>query len=74
MPKMSKNRYQKLAVDRVEKLIALDAHYLESDGNQQVTLRDILTDLRHYVDEYGLDIYKALDGSYQVYLEEKAWD
>jgi hypothetical protein len=38
---------------------------------EQCALRDLLTDVRHVVDELGLDLHEALDGSYQVYLEEK---
>lgn len=39
--------------------------------NEQSTLRDLLTDIRHFSDIHDLDFHKALDGSYEVYLEEK---
>lgn len=37
----------------------------------QFALRDLLTDVRHAADHLGLDMHQALDGSYDVYLEEK---
>jgi hypothetical protein len=40
-------------------------------GERRYLLRDLLTDCRHYADQYGIDFFDALDGSYQVYLEEK---
>lgn len=39
---------------------------------EQSALRDILTDLRHLSDHMGLDYHAAEEGSYEVYLEEKA--
>ena len=45
--------------------------YMEVEGaDEQSALRDLLTDIRHLCDERGLNIYKALEGSYEVYLEE----
>jgi hypothetical protein len=32
---------------------------------------DILTDLRHYCEQFGIDFHAACDSSYQHYLEEK---
>jgi hypothetical protein len=43
----------------------------EKDTDLQGAMRDFLTDLRHAADDMKLDFYKALDGSYTVYLEEK---
>jgi hypothetical protein len=44
----------------------------EDEGcDKQAALRDILTDIRHLCDEFALDFYEALNGSYEVYLEEK---
>ena len=62
--------YNKLSVARVQSIIDSHGHYREPE-DRQTTLRDILTDLRHYADEHELDFYKAADGSHVVYLEEK---
>ena len=35
-------------------------------------VRDLLTDLRHFCDARRIDFYQKLDGSYDVYLEERA--
>lgn len=40
--------------------------------DSQSALRDLLTDLRHVIDHMKLDIVMAMDGSYDVYLEEKS--
>jgi hypothetical protein len=54
------------------KLRTLLATYKKQEGTtDQGALRDSLTDLRHLADEQGLDFFKALDGSYEVYLQEK---
>jgi len=46
--------------------------YDDREGcGRQSALRDLLTDLRHLADDLGLDIHAALDGSYEVYLEER---
>ncbi|WP_427019393.1 hypothetical protein ACQCSX_22130 (plasmid) [Pseudarthrobacter sp. P1] len=37
----------------------------------QVTMRDLLTDLRHHADKHGIDLNEAFDESYKVYIEEK---
>lgn len=44
----------------------------EAGTDVQSALRDLITDLRHVADVYNLDFHKALDGSYEVYLEERA--
>ena len=44
----------------------------ETDGvDEQSAIRDLLTDIRHYCDAKGLDFYAALDGSYDVYCDER---
>ena len=56
--------------DLIETMLAT---YKKSQGtDDHGALRDALTDLRHIADEQKLDFFKALDGSYEVYLEEKA--
>jgi hypothetical protein len=46
------------------------SHWSETDDDPQTTMRDLLTDLRHYAAANDLDLGEALDGSYQVFLEE----
>ena len=58
--------------NRVADVFLQSPHYEETNDNRQAQLRDLLTDLRHYADVGGLDFQEALDGSNQVYLEEKA--
>ena len=41
-------------------------------ATKQCALRDLLTDIRHLSDANGLDFFKALDGSYEVYCEERS--
>ena len=54
-------------------MIALIFGVAEKEGTErQFALRDLLTDLRHAADALDLDFFKAMDGSYQVYLKEKA--
>ncbi|HEX9086146.1 MAG TPA: hypothetical protein VF867_01305 [Arthrobacter sp.] len=43
----------------------------EGEG-AETTMRDLLTDLRHYADAKGIDIYQAMDESHGYYLHEKA--
>lgn len=43
----------------------------EDKEERRYLLRDVLTDCRHYADQHRIDFFDALDGSYQVYLEEK---
>lgn len=43
----------------------------EGQGTE-TTMRDLLTDLRHYADANGIDIYQAMDESHGYYLHEKA--
>lgn len=46
------------------------SHWSEAGDDPQATLRDLLTDLRHHAAANNLDLGQALDGSYQVFLEE----
>ena len=55
---------KKLLIDAVMNLV-------EEGVTEQSALRDVLTDLRHLSDERKWDFHKALDGSYEVYLEER---
>lgn len=55
----------------VQKLEAVLKRYAAEGTTKQCALRDLLTDLRHYSDAHGLDFFKALDGSYEVYCEER---
>jgi len=58
---------QKELVDMVE-------HFISSDtgaDDKQSAFRDLLTDLRHVADHLEVDFNFALDGSYEVYLQEK---
>lgn len=41
-----------------------------TNDERRYLLRDVLTDCRHYADRHGINFSDALDGSYQVYLEE----
>lgn len=43
---------------------------LASEDERRYLLRDVLTDCRHYARRHGIEFFDALDGSYQVYLEE----
>jgi hypothetical protein len=53
-----------------QRMKAALAHWDETDDDPQTTMRDLLTDLRHHAAANNLDLGKALDGSYQVFLEE----
>lgn len=55
---------KKLLTDAIMNLV-------EGGIEEQSALRDVLTDLRHLSDERELDFHAAVDGSYEVYLEEK---
>lgn len=46
------------------------SNWAETDDDPQTTMRDLLTDLRHYAAANNLDLGQALDGSYKVFLEE----
>jgi len=54
---------------RMKKIV--ESYEKEQGTDTSSAVRDLLTDLRHYCDAKGIDMYVLLDGSYQVYLEEK---
>lgn len=43
----------------------------EDAGDPQSKVRDLLTDLRHYADKEGVDIYAAMDASHDYYRHER---
>ena len=50
---------------------AVDAYGHETEAETpDAKLRDMLGDLRHYADAYGLDFGKEDRAAHQVYLEE----
>lgn len=61
---------KQLAAARIARLLATEKHYAETNDDPQAQLRDVLTDLRHFADDQELDFERALDSSYDVYLEE----
>ena len=47
----------------------------ETEGaTKQAAIRDLLTDIRHYCEAKRLDFYAAVDGSYDVYCDERQED
>lgn len=56
--------------DAIEALAPAYGLDLTSGDERRYLLRDVLTDCRHYADRHGINFFDALDGSYQVYLEE----
>lgn len=46
-----------------------DVIYLHE--GRETMLSDLLADIRHWADKYDVDLYKALERSYNYYLEEK---
>jgi hypothetical protein len=67
---MAKSELGNKAVKAVLRRIMRAYEKTEECGNQSA-LRDVLTDLRHLADEFGLDFHQAEDGSYDAYLEER---
>lgn len=53
-----------------ERMKAALSNWDETDDDPQTTMRDLLTDLRHYAAAHDLDLGEALDGSYRVFVEE----
>ena len=52
---------------------SLASHYgldLTNEDERRYLLRDVLTDCRHYADRHEINFPDALDGAYQVYLDE----
>jgi len=56
---------------------ALRAHYearegaFDPDEDVETLMIDLITDLRHFADDAGIDFHKVLDMTYQHYLSEK---
>jgi len=55
----------------VQKLEVVLKRYAAEGATKQCALRDLLTDIRHLSDANELDFFQALDGSYEVYCEER---
>lgn len=53
-----------------ERITAALSQWSETNDDPQTTMRDLLTDLRHHAAANNLDLGKAMDGSYQVFLGE----
>jgi hypothetical protein len=45
--------------------------YVADGVGKQTAIRDLLTDIRHYCDAKRLDFDAALEGSYDVYCDER---
>ncbi|MET4143788.1 hypothetical protein [Arthrobacter sp. UYCo732] len=58
---------QQLSEQRVTEAMT---NWSDTDEEPQTMVRDMLTDLRHYAAANNIDLGQALDGSYQVFLEE----
>jgi len=55
-----------------ERLFDLIQYYINKDEiDEQTALRDLLTDVWHVADALELDIYSAISGAKDVYIEEK---
>lgn len=55
-----------------KKLAELVQQFADNEAPSiQSAFRDLLTDMRHVADHLGVDFFFAIDGSYEVYLEEK---
>jgi hypothetical protein len=63
------NRAIKAVLSRI-----IRAYAKEHDCDPQAALRDVLTDMRHLSDCMELDWHEAMEGSYDVYLEERHAD
>jgi hypothetical protein len=49
----------------------IDKYGTAGDTCTEFAIRDLLTDLRHYCDQHEIDFDDRLEGSLDVYLEEK---
>ena len=67
VPEMGDLTPQQASAQRMEAALS---NWDETDDDPQTTMRDLLTDLRHHAAANNLDLGKALDGSYKVFLEE----
>ena len=59
------------ATERIRNLSQVVPHYANS-GEDDCLVRDLLTDLHHFCEQAGLDLYEILDDSRTIYTEEKA--
>lgn len=59
--------------DRAYRLMLVYKQYADMEGriDWDELVISLFTDLRHMVDDYGVDLYKAMDASYDRYLESK---
>jgi len=58
------------ACERIRGCARAEEHYRES-LDDSCMIRDMLTDIRHFCDTEGVDLFRAIDASYEVYLVEK---
>lgn len=63
------NQYQKRAYERINKIARLHASFDIND--EQASITDILTDLRHWCDKRKVNFAQAMNMSYDHYLAEK---
>ncbi len=58
------------ACERIRGCARAEEHYRES-LDDSCMIRDMLTDIRHFCDTEGVDLFRAIDASCEVYLVEK---
>lgn len=56
--------------DRVSRAITALQAYTKQDPDKATALRDLLSDLRHYCDEYAIDFSHELETATDNYLAE----
>jgi hypothetical protein len=74
---MSKRRFRLITTnaDRAQvAAIAVSAYFAMVGGNRQDTLPDLLGDIMHYADVYGLNFDRLLERARGMYTEEKRED
>lgn len=66
------NKMVKISVKRIARVLRgrKGYDYLSEGCSKQDAMRDLLTDVRHYAGEKGLDFDKAVKGSKDVAKEE----
>ncbi|MDT8992698.1 hypothetical protein RQP54_17635 [Curvibacter sp. APW13] len=57
-------------IDLMTELYAPLADVDPDDGRQSLAA-SLLADIRHWCDQHGVNVFEALDASYQLYLEER---
>ena len=50
---------------------AISGYKTTTATNTECAIRDLLTDLRHYFDRRGIDFADRLEGSLDVYFQER---